>query len=709
MDSQTSNHLSPDPLWSALERIFSFYHLILNKDLVGSQISIDWDASLKPADILLIARHLGLDVSVHAMAGIDIKNIQKPALVIIENLKSLVVLPQDDPIPALWVPNNDVDIDLLNASTKKNLYVFEFDKPHASLNREEEGKGNAQWFWSLLSKHARDYIDVGIATFFINLFVLITPLFSMTVFDRVVPNHAHETLIALTIGIVFAFIFNFGFKIIRGRILGLIVARLSSKLDGDLMNHLLRLKTNAHKLTVGERFDLFNELQGLRDFFASRLLPALVDLPFFVLFLLVIYIIGSSVALVVLVGVILLLSVNILCRATLRRSAAIHFREMRGKNAILVEMLTGVSTIRMFNAIGKNLFHWERLATRGAESARHNQEATGIADDLSLTIMSLTSIFVIVVGVNAIEKGDMTVGGLIACNILVSRTLSPIMGLTAVVGRIRQSLDSLKTIDNIFCLPAEPQLTADYALKGPFSGAMRLQDVTYYHQGQVNPTLYRLNLDIKPGEKVGLIGRTGAGKSTITRILDGSLTPQTGQIFIDNLVLNSIHPAEWRKDLGIVPQEPFIFSGTMRQNILLGIQDVVDENWMKQVVAMSGLDLVMQQAGYGLDFEVGEGGVRLSGGQRQSLAIARALIRKPKILLLDEPTNGMDNDLELRVKNALQEYAKDKTMVLVTHRTTLLNIVNRLVLIDQGSVAMDGASDEVIRKLSNRVTGGTHV
>lgn len=697
-----------DPLWRSLERILSFFQLRLDKDLAESQIAVDWNKPLTPPEVIQIGRHLGLDLNVRAIAGIDIPELRKPSLILLPDATSLVSLPHDNKLPALWVPEGAIDIDALCKNKQKTLYVLEFDKPAAASKRQDTDASRTAWFWELLRKQGRDYIDIGMATFFINMFMLITPLFSMTVFDRVVPNHAHETLLALTIGIVLAYVMNLGFKLIRGHVLGAVVARVAAQLDTDFMDHLLRLTIPAHKLTVGERFDLFHEMQGLRDFFASRLVPAIVDLPFFVLFLIVIYAISPSVALVVTVGVLLLLGVNWLCRVPVDRAAKKHFRDVRGKNAALVELLSGVTAIRMFNATGFTLFRWHHLAERGAESARRSQNMAGLADDISLTIMYLISIFVIVAGVGAIETGDMSLGGLVACNILVGRTLGPIMNLASVMGRLRQSLDSLKTIDNIFHLPAEPKVSADYEPKGPFSGAMRLQDVTFYHPGQVHPTLYRLTLDIRAGDKVGLIGRTGAGKSTITRLLDGSLKPQTGHVFADGLVLDAIHPAEWRHDLGIVPQEPFVFSGTLRDNILLGMRDEVDETWLKQVLAMSGLDVLMQQAGYGLDFDVGEAGSRLSGGQRQAMAIARALVRKPKILLLDEPTNGMDNDLELRVKAALHAYIRDKTLVMVTHRTSLLSLVDRLILIDQGGIAADGPSDTVIRGLTKKGQGAAH-
>lgn len=690
-----------DPLWRSFERILAFYRVRLEKSLAESDISVDWDKPLTANEILVIGRHLGMEVSLRGLAGIDIKNLRKPSIVLVPEKKVLAALPQEGSVPALWVPESDLNVEALCLSREKNLYVLEFDKL-ASATLRDGTVLHANWFWDLLRKQGQDYADIGLATLFVNLFVLVIPLFSMTVFDRVIPNHAHETLTALTIGVILSFALSFGFKLIRGHVLGNVVARVAAKMDVDFMDQLLRLSVPAHKLTVGERFDLFHELQSLREFFALRFVPAVVDLPFFLLFLLIMGSISWAVGVAVIIGVFLLFAVNAACRLSVNRAAKRHFRESRGKHATLIELLEGASAIRMFNAIGATLFQWQSVADRVAETGKNNQSKLELADDLSMTLMSLISILVIVIGVDEIEKGAMTTGGLVACNILVGRTLSPVMNLASVFGRLRQSLDSLKTIDSVFHMPSEPRASVDYEPKGPFKGAMRLSDITFYHPGQIHPTLYHLNLDIRAGDKIGLIGRTGAGKSTITRLLDGSLTPQSGHVFVDDLVLDTIHPAEWRQSLGIVPQEPFVFSGTIRQNILLGLREAIDEGWLKQVLTMSGLDMLLHQAGYGLDFDVGEAGARLSGGQRQCLAIARALIRKPQILLLDEPTNGMDNDLELRVRESLHAYVKNKTMILVTHRTSLLGLANRLVLIDHNTVAADGPPDEIIRRLSGK-------
>lgn len=695
-----------DPLWRSLERILSFYQLRVDREMVESQLPIDWSKPLTPTELMLVAHQLGLEVSVRSIAGIDIKGLEKPTFIFLPTAKAIVILPENNALPELWCPTDDVDVEALLEKKERNLYAMSFEKranflKEATHLHNQEMNG-AHWFWELFWQQSRDYIDIGLATFFLNVFALISPIFSMNVFDRVVPNHANETLMALTIGMIFAYLFNFGFKYIRGHILSKVVSRIATKLDVNFMDQLIRLSVPAHKLTVGEKFDLFNELQALRDFFASRLIPAVVDLPFFIIFLLIIYIISPGVMGVVLIGVVLLFVVNLSCRLSQGRASKNHFKEARSKNALLMELLSGAHSIRMFNAIGYTLFRWQRLSDRVATSSLRSQNMVALADDLSMSINYLISIFVIVVGVNEIETGDLTMGGMIACNILVGRTLQPVMSLANVIGRLRQSLDSLRTISNVFHMPAEPKLTLDYDLKGPFKGHMKLDDVTFYHQGQVHPTLYHLSLEIRPGEKVGLIGRTGVGKSTITRLLDGSIAPQTGHVFADHMVLSSIHPVEWRQSLGIVPQEPFLFLGTIRENILLGMKGEVDEAWLKEVIAMSGLDILLKQAGCGLDFNVGEGGIRLSGGQRQSLAIARALVRKPRILLLDEPTNGMDNELEQRVMASLQSYLRDKTMVLVTHRTPLLALVDRLILIDQGRITMDGPRDEVFMKLSGK-------
>jgi len=678
-----------DPLWQGFCRVLQFYQLPVNAKLVLAQVPLDPSKPLALEDIQRIARQRGFVTTARAILPADIGALSTPHLVVVNDKTLLVYWPDKNQSKLMDAVTGALTT--LPAS-KTPVLTIGFDKAQTAPSESVQRK--AAWFWDLFWQHKRDYWDLVIATLFINIFALITPIFSMNVYDRVVPNHAEETLWALTAGVVLAFGFNFIFKLVRGHILGRVTAKLAAKLDVDLMDHLLRLQGTAQALTVGEKTDLFREMQSLRDFFASRLMPAVLDMPFFILFLVVIYVIDPGLTLVVLAGIALMFVVSLSCRIPTQRSAEDNAQELRGKNTVLVELLSGAASVRMFNAMGVHLHRWQRIAERSAQSGYRSQHFMGLMDDLDMTIMFLINVFVF--GVYEIEKGALSMGGLVAASILVGRAMSPIMALASVAARLRQSMNSLQTIDRIFSLPVEENLPMDYAPKAPFKGALELQDVTFYHPAQVRPTLYHLSLRIAPGEKVGLIGRTGAGKSTLTHMLEGNLQPQSGQVLADNMVLSSIHPVEWRQQLGVVPQDSYFFSGTIRSNILLGVTEVVDEVWLQQVLQMTGLDVLLQQAGYGLDFQIGEGGCRLSGGQKQAIALARAMVRRPQILLLDEPTNGMDHTLENHVRGALQQFARERTLVLVTHRTTLLG----LVLIEGGKVAADGPRDEILKLLA---------
>lgn len=688
-----SHALHQDPLWLSFCQVLQFYQLPANPNLVLAQVPLDPEKKLTVGDLQRIARHMGFATTVRAMLPGDIAALTLPHLVVLADQTSLV-----------WLPGSPGKLTAAQSAAPTTFPPDKVPLFAVSFERQEQAvataRKSAAWFWDLCWQYRRDYWDIALATLFINLFALVTSIYSMNVYDRVVPNHAIETLWALTTGVVLAFVFNFLFKLVRGHVLGRVTAQLAARLDKDLMERFLRLTGTGQALSVGERTDLFRELQGLRDFFAGRLIPALFDLPFFVMFLAVIFLIAPGLTPVVLIGILLMFLVSLLCRLPANRGADENAHELRGKNAMLVELIAGGGAIRLHNALGQQLHRWTRVAERSARSGERSNQLIGVMDELAMTIMMLVNVFIIVAGVYEIEQGALTVGGLVASSILVSRAMGPVMTLTSVLARLRQSLGALKLIDRVYSLPAEPSVPADYTSKAPFKGGVALKDVTFFHEGQVKPTLYHLNLSIAPGEKVGIIGRTGVGKSTITQILQGALTPQSGQTFVDGMALESIHPAEWRQHLGIVPQEPFMFSGTIRANILLGVTEAVDEAWLQEVLQLSGLDVLLQQAGYGLEYQIGEGGQRLSGGQKQAIALTRAMIRRPQIMLLDEPTNGMDHGLENHVRQSLQSFARGRTLVLVTHRTTLLGLVDRLVLIDGGKVTMDGPRDEILKQLA---------
>jgi ATP-binding cassette subfamily B protein/ATP-binding cassette subfamily C protein LapB len=695
--------LADDLLWRSLAHIYEFYRLRLDSALIQAQVAIDWTQPLQLHDLVRVARHVGLEVEERAVTAGDLDGFRIPVVIPCADGEYRVFVPGS----GFWDPAEQRQADLPSASGKLfRVLTLEKTAPDAvKVMDSDRQTGAHDWFWKPFWSHKGDFVDLAVTTFFINMFALLMPVYTKNVYDRVVPNHAEETLVALTIGIVLAFAFNLGFKMVRGHVLETMAARLASHFDDQLMDHILHLNASGSSLTVGEKSDLFREIQNLRDFFAARLMPAVLDLPFFLMFLVVIYLIGPGLLPVVAGGIVLMFLVNLALAASVNRTSDTQFKETRRKNAVLVELLSGASSIRLFNAVGSHLRGWSRVADRSTQAAQHSQHVMELAGDISITVTYLINVLLIVVGVGEIQAGNLSVGSLVAASILVGRALAPVMTLAMVAGRLRQSLDSLRVIGRIFALPAEARLTADYQPKGSFSGRLTLEDVTYYHPGQVRPTLYHMSLSIAAGEKIGLIGRTGAGKSTITRLLDGTLKPQSGLVMADGYLLDAIHPVEWRGSLGIVPQDSFFFSASIRENILMGAAEGVDEAWLDQVLSMSGLAMLLSQAGHGIDSQIGEGGQRLSGGQKQAIAIARALIRRPDILLLDEPTNGMDHDLEQHVKASLKEFAHNRTLVLVTHRTSLLGLVDRLVVVDGGRIAADGPRDAVLKQLAGEPAG----
>lgn len=554
------------------------------------------------------------------------------------------------------------------------------------------------WFWEPVLKFWKNYAEIMLCTVFINLFILAMPLFSMNIYDRVAVNFTQSTLFVLTGGIVIALLFDFMFKTMRTYILEHVAARVGAKYDMDLMERLMSIKQTAMTLSLGERSNIFRELQGIKDFYASRLAPSLVDLPFFFLFTGVVYYLSPMISLVPITAAVLILLINYGLQLQINRLTKAYFSSLQHKSTMLVQTLAGMNTIRMLGATGSKLFQWNVASAASIEASRKNNILSSISSNMCLLITSLVNVFVLFVGVFEIAEGTMTVGKLVACTTLSGRAIGPMVNLSGLVARLRQSMDVLKAIDKIFQLPHEDAEAAQIGAKGPFKGKIEMQNIKFKYKDQPRPALEKLSLVINPGEHVGLIGRTGAGKSTLAKMITRALEPQSGTMFLDNYALESIAPEELRREIAYIPQEAFFFSGSIRSNILLGL-DNVSQSRIDEAVTLSGLEIVMQHAGIGLDSEVGEDGNRLSGGQKQSIALARALVRNPSILVFDEPTAGIDSSLEATIKAGLSKYLVGRTFVMITHRTSLLSLVDRLVLVDRGRVAADGPREEILKKL----------
>lgn len=688
-----------DTLQECLRYVLSLQGL--TPDLRSVRQSMDnAERALEPAGLQEMAEKLGMNAAIKKIPFAMLAELATPAILLLQGKKSVVYVPEGGQ-GRIFAPGEESSP--AGLEQLRNRYMG-----HAVIlsagGREDEStahmwkQGKIDWFWQPIRAYWPGYAEILVCSLFINLFVIALPIFTMNVYDRVVPNFALDTLHVLTIGVTLAFVFDFVFRSIRAHILEKIASRLSVRFDRELMGRLIDLPPDVITLSVGEKANIFKELQGLRDFYSTRLVPAFVDLPFTLLFIAVIYLIAPSVAFVPILGIVVILALQTAAQALLARRTRDLFATTQSKSAVLVEMLGGVQAIRMFGATGARLSRWTEACDRAAASAHRNQSVLNAAGNLCALVMTIVNVLTVFFGVYAIQSGDLSIGGLIAVTILAGRALAPVTGVASVVSRLSQSRDVLRMIDSIFAVPSESALASGLGAKGPFSGAIEVQNVAYQYKGQSLPALQGVNLNIRAGEKIGLIGQTGAGKSTLAHLIGGLMAPRTGTILYDGFAHDTILPAELRRSIGFVPQKSFFFSGTIRDNILLGAHDISEDDFAR-AAELAGLNMYIHQTGQGYDTEIGEGGSRLSGGQQQAIALARALVRDPAILIFDEPTTGMDSMLEQAIHQNLKTYLRNKTFIMVTHRTTLLPLVDRLVLLTKGRVTADGPRDEILRRL----------
>ena len=698
-----------DPLAVCLQQVLRFYDLRPDIDSLKAVLPRPLQA-LSTQDLPMLCERLNLQLEQANTPRHSLRNAQYPVLVTaMDGSHPCVFLPKQTGSERMFIPG--VGIRAAQESDFSNTEGLLFQiRP-----REEQTVSTAQhmkrrrpidWFWRPLNEHWTNFAEVLLCSVFINLFILLIPLFTLNVYDSVIPNFATETLTVLTAGVMIALLFDFLLKTGRTYILESVASRVGGQFDGALMERLLLINPEHMQLSIGERANLFRELQGIREFYASRLIPTAVDLPFFILFMIVMYMISPALVVVPVMGAIVILATNAAIQIPINRATASHFSAQQKKSTLLMEMLAGAVTFKLFNALGGRLFRWTAVAENSARSARFNQFMLGLVQNVSLSAVSVVNVLVVVVGVFQIQAGLLTIGGLIACTILSGRAIAPIVNLGGVVSRWQQSRDVLIAIDGLFTLPHEGDRAIAQSADGMIEGAVSLRGVSYTYPGQKRPALSDIALAIKTGERIGLIGPSGAGKSTLAGLLTGMMHGYTGDIDVDGTHIDDLAPARLRTALAFVPQSPFFVDGTIRDNVLLGAEDSGDEQ-LAEAITVSGLDVVLKQAGYGLDTSVGENGSHLSGGQRQTVSIARALVRNPRVLVVDEPATGLDSALEARLKTQLADWLKDRTFIMVTHRSSMLDLVDRLVMLDGGRVVADGPKQAVLAKLSGNPAAST--
>lgn len=698
-----------DPLLDCLLAVARIHGASTSREALSAGLPLV-DNQLTPSLLPRAAARAGLAARVVRRPLDAVRKGLLPAILLLHDQQACVLLEWTDEGKArVRFPETGESAELLThdelAAQYSGLAFFIRPRFRFDARTPETHRVRARhWFWSVVFQNWRLYRDTLLAALLINLFALAMPMFTMSVYDRVVPNRAVETLWVLTLGAMLVLVFDLALRTVRGYIIDTAAKRIDVTLSARIMERVLGMQYGNRPVSVGSFAANLRAFESVRDFIASATITALVDLPFVLLFLVALAWISPWMILPPLVGVALVVVSSLLAQQKMEELVDVSQRASAQRNATLVEALVGLETIKIMGAESTIQRRWERatvfLAQVGARLKLMSSVTLGFAQSVS----QLVSIVVLIVGVYLLMENQVSMGGIIAASMLAGRALAPLGQIAGLLMQYHQARTGLASVEQHMKTPQERPDDHVFLHRSRFEGDIEFKDVSFAYPGCDQMSLNKVSFHIRAGEKVGIIGRVGSGKSTVQRLIMGLYQASEGAVLVDGVDVRQIDPAELRRAEGFVPQEPSLFFGSLRENIAMGAPFADDA----MVLASADLAGVMEFANRhpkGFDMPVGERGEFLSGGQRQAVAIARAVLNDPPILLLDEPTSAMDHQSEDRLRSRLRQFAKQKTVVIVTHRTSLLDMVDRLIVIDNGQVVADGPKAQVVDALQQGRVG----
>ena len=554
------------------------------------------------------------------------------------------------------------------------------------------------WFRDTLKLSRWLYGDAILASLLINVLGLMVPLFVMQTYDRVVPNQATATLWVLAIGLFIGTGFELLLRVLRAHLLDTAGKKTDVVLSATLFERISGMAMKARPATVGGFAQSIHDFQGLREFLTAVTLTSLIDLPFALLMIAVIGLIGGWLVVIPLLAFPLTALFALIIQGRLRDTVQKSLTLAAQRQALLIETLGGLETLKAYGAESERQHEWEKTHGALTRLDSHARFLSALATNGTLFFQQFAGMATIVVGVYSIIAGDLSVGALVACYMLGSRVLAPLGQIAGLITRYQQARLTMTSTDALMALPQERQAKQRPLERTQLKGVLDVRQVTFRYPNQSTPALANTSLRVAAGERVGIIGRSGSGKSTLARLLMAFYNPDEGQILLDNLDLRQLDVADLRHQIGYVAHDLPLLAGSLRDNLTLGARYVSDAR-MLEVAELTGVSELARQHPQGYDRPVGERGQLLSGGQRQAVLLARAILLDPPILLLDEPTSAMDNTSEEILRNRLHTWAQGKTLLLITHRASMLSLVDRLVVLDNSHIVADGPKDSVIEAL----------
>ncbi len=557
-------------------------------------------------------------------------------------------------------------------------------------------QGRGGWFWSTLKLFRGAYSQVALAAIMVNIFAVASPVFTLNVYDRVVPNHAIETLWVLASGIALVYGFDFVLRLLRAYIVDNAGKRADVIMSARIFEQAMNVTMASRPGSAGAFANRLKEFESVREFFTSATVTTLVDLPFIFLFLFLIFMIGGPVAIVPAIAVPVVILSGLLIQLPLRYSVNKATEENSQKHSVLVEVISALDTVKSLGAEGRMQREWEQFAGTSAKTGTRVKFFSGLGVHFSAWVQQLVTVGVVILGVYQISENNMTMGGLIACTILTGRVMQPLAQVAALIARLHHALSARKSIDELMALPVDRPENAQYLSRPDLQGAVEFQDVSFNYPNSPLAALHEVSFKIEAGEKVAIMGPVGSGKSTLARLILRLYDPTSGAVRIDGTDIRQIDPADIRRTAGVVLQDTVLFRGTVRENISITAPEA-DDGMILRAAELAGVHDFVSRHPMGYDLPVGERGYSLSGGQRQAIALARALLPDPALLVFDEPSSMMDMQSEQAFIRRLREQMGDKTIILITHRPSLLALVDRVMVLGRGKVVADGPRDEILR------------
>jgi ATP-binding cassette subfamily C protein LapB len=680
----------------------------------GSEIILFSDVPFDPAapsveEIERLAERAALEILVSGDARVLSRNFDLPALIIFNDGTALALLERDAQGRFITdaAGTEALKVDLKGASTKDVWWVMSFcsvsaDTTESAISGKPAGVMRRHWLASALRPFWKSYIQVALAALFINILALVAPLFTMNVYDRILPNEAIATLWVLAIGVSGAILFDLILKSVRAALIDYAGRAADLKLSYVLFEKVLHSTMASRPASTGDYANRITQYEFVREFFTSNTISVVIDAAFMFIFLNVIYALSGWIVVIPAIALLLTIGVGLIAQDRIGRRIAAASNDSTMKQALLIETISTIETIKSLGAEKHLLRKWHELAKRASRTSEQIKEASAWAANVTGFIQQFVSIAIVVCGAYQFAEGNMSSGAIIAAVMLSSRAVAPLGQISMTIARMKQAMLSLRILNAVMAQPEDRPESSGFVNREVLGGGFSFQSVSFVYPETDMKVLNGLSFAVKPGERVGIIGKIGSGKTTIGRLLGGLYVPESGHLLIDGVDVRQYHPAVVRAAVAVVSQSADLFSGTIKENLLMGRPDATDAEIL-EVAKLTGIDDFASRHPRGYDMPVGERGSNLSGGQRQVVAIARLLMARPKIVFLDEPSGAMDMASERHLISKLKTVLKpDMTVVISTHRHSMLELVDRLIVVDQGRVIADGPKDVVIEQLQKK-------